>query len=352
MTMAPSRVVISDWEATSPLGIGKDEFIEHLAQPPTSPSDPYGSGHVPNFEVRDFLGKKGTRSMDRVTGLAVATVGQLLHDRDGRRLPGIADDTGLVLGTTTGSAESMLGFTTESLTQKKPYFVDPTRFPNTVMNCAAGQSAIWHQLKGPNTTVAAGRCSGIATLQYALRLARFNRARQIVCGAVEEMSPTRSRLSERHRVGPPHHSLAEGCAVTLLESEAEARSAGRQPWAEVVSVSMGVARDADDVARVLGDRIQRLRQSTDEPLWAVARSDAPGPYAAAESEALNTHVPEAEQLTVGDWIGDTGAASGGFQLAALLARSASQPSDQPRLALMTGVDVDGCVGGALLRLYR
>src|SRR5699024_7600310 len=98
----------------------------------------------------------------------------LLHE-DGERLPGIGEDAGLVLGTHTGSAQSIMDFTRESLVSAKPFYVDPSLFPNTVMNCAAGQSAIWHQLKGPNTTIAGGRGTGLLALQYALRLQRAGR---------------------------------------------------------------------------------------------------------------------------------------------------------------------------------
>ncbi|MCP5877146.1 hypothetical protein NL390_32295, partial [Klebsiella pneumoniae] len=77
---------------------------------------------------------------------------------------GVAADslgTALVLGTTTGSAESMMNFTRSSLEAEKPFYVDPALMPNAVMNCAAGQCAIWHQLKGPNTTIAGGRAAGL-----------------------------------------------------------------------------------------------------------------------------------------------------------------------------------------------
>src|SRR5207248_2320963 len=59
---------------------------------------------------------------------------------------------GVVLGTTVGSLRSMSDYTRETLIEERPYLVSPALFPNTVMNCAAGQSAIRHGLAGINAT--------------------------------------------------------------------------------------------------------------------------------------------------------------------------------------------------------
>ncbi|MEE3922501.1 hypothetical protein V2I01_41795 [Micromonospora sp. BRA006-A] len=66
------------------------------------------------------------------------------------------DRIGIVTGTTAGSVKSSVDYAAETFTQQPPYLVNPALFPNTVMNCAAGQSAIWYKLHGPNATVAGG----------------------------------------------------------------------------------------------------------------------------------------------------------------------------------------------------
>lgn len=176
--------VISAWSAASAFGVGRETFsagVRSKRQAVTTldperwaaPTD--RACLVPGGEPRELLGRKGTRSMDRVTGLAVAAVGRLLDDGHGARIPGLDEDTGLVLGTSNGSVGSIMSFTRDSLTEDRPYLVDPARFPNTVMNCAAGQSAIRHGLRGPNVTIAGagpppcshsttpGGCSAVAT---------------------------------------------------------------------------------------------------------------------------------------------------------------------------------------------
>ncbi|GAA3299015.1 hypothetical protein GCM10020295_36110 [Streptomyces cinereospinus] len=107
--------------------------------------------------------------MDRVTALAVTAVGGLV-EAVAEELAARPEQTALVLGTGSGSVQSIMDFTRDSLSGERPYHVEPARFPNTVMNRAAGQSAIWHRIKGPNTTVAGGSLTGLLALNYALRL--------------------------------------------------------------------------------------------------------------------------------------------------------------------------------------
>lgn len=110
-----------------------------------------------DFDVRARLGRRGTSFYDRATALAVVACGDALDDS------GLTvDDTtrtriGVVLGTTVGSLKSTSDYTRETLVQDKPYLVNPVLFPNTVMNCAAGQAAIRHGLKGSTPPSPAGR---------------------------------------------------------------------------------------------------------------------------------------------------------------------------------------------------
>ncbi|WP_331283956.1 beta-ketoacyl synthase N-terminal-like domain-containing protein, partial [Streptomyces sp. H39-S7] len=171
--------VITGWSAVSPFGIGREAFIEGVrsGRPTVTvlDSDTWTGPDeqaclVPDFDIRKVLGKKGTRSMDRVTGLAVTAIGGLMGESV-RSGPVVGDErAALVLGTNTGSAQSMMDLTRDTFVQEEPFYIDPSKFPNTVMNCAAGQCAIWYGLKGPNTTVAAGRASGLLALNYARRL--------------------------------------------------------------------------------------------------------------------------------------------------------------------------------------
>ncbi|MEU5285059.1 beta-ketoacyl synthase N-terminal-like domain-containing protein [Streptomyces sp. CA-278952] len=357
--------LISAWSVVSPFGMDVSAFGNGLrsgtaaatALDPEEWKVPFENAClVKGFSNREVLGRKGTRSMDRVTGLAVAAVGRLLQDADGERISGVGQDAALVLGTSTGSAQSIMDFTRDSLTQEKPFFVDPMRFPNTVMNCAAGQSAIWHQLKGPNTTIAGGRASGLLALNYALRLKKSGHARTVLFGAVEEFSSARAWL-EWHTRGQDESDavLGEGAAVLLLESGEVAEEHGRDGLAEVLGLECGVYHEAGTEATVLADCVRRVLERTGvrpDDVRYLSHSQAAGARGAAEQDALadvlGNHQPE--PVRCADLIGDTHAAAAAFQIAAVLVAAEGREDAKGQIALITSVDRDGVVGCAVLRL--
>lgn len=285
------------------------------------------------FVVEEALGKKGTASMDRCSALAVAVARDLLADVEVDPL------TGVVLGTTSGSTQTQWAFTRDSLTRRKPYFVNPAMMPYALMNSAASQVAIWHGLRGPNSTIAGGRMSGLSGLRYAARLLVTGRAGAVVCGAAEECSIPRAWL-EWHRDGdrPP----GEGAAVMLLEPPGLAR----HPLAEVLGVETRVAVDGDlraalvECVRSVLARCGCAAGDVDT----VVVSAPGGRLADAERMGIEEALSgmPAKVLDPGAYLGDLGAAVGPFQLVAMLA--------EPGLGLVTALDADGAVGCGLLRV--
>ena len=84
------NIDITGWSAVSPYGLSTEAFAAAVRaqQPAMSWADPAGPAGmtarlVPNFDQRAVLGKKGTKGMDRLTGLAVTAVGQLLTPAPG-----------------------------------------------------------------------------------------------------------------------------------------------------------------------------------------------------------------------------------------------------------------------------
>jgi 3-oxoacyl-[acyl-carrier-protein] synthase II len=357
--------VISAWSAISPWGLDAAAFTDGLRtrRPTAAHLDPEQwdvpveeACLVPGFDVREVLGRKGTRSMDRATGLAVAVLGDLLTGGADGRLRDVDERAGLTLGTNTGSAQSMMDFTRDSLVGERSYLVDPARFPNTVMNCAAGHSAIWHRLKGPNTTVSGGRATGLLALRHALRLLGAGRAPAMLCGAVEEFSRARAWLEWHAASGDGHHPLlGEGAAAWLLESGEAARHAGRTPVLEVAAIEFGFSSTGKEVRPVLADCLRRVfDRGGIKPgdLAAVAAARTPGPDGDAERDALDTvldgHRPA--ELACGELIGDTFAASATFQVAALLAGADGLRDEPGGHVLATSAETNGVAGAALFRL--
>jgi 3-oxoacyl-[acyl-carrier-protein] synthase II len=338
--------VISAWSAVSPFGLERSDFAAGVraGRRPDALS-------VPGFDAREVLGRKGTRSMDRLTALAVASTRSLMSDVDG-----VDDGVALVLGTTTGSAQSIMDFTRDSLTGEQPYHVDPARFPNTVLNCAAAQAAIWHGLRGPNATVAGGRAAGLLALNYARRLQRSGRADAVLCGAAEEYSPARATLAALAEPPVAADGLGEGCAMLLLEAAGRPARYGRAELASVLALVFGVADSPADVRGVLAGCLRRaFAVAGEDParVWAVVRS---GPASAGETAGEDAAIGDvlggaAQVLLRGtDLFGDADAAASAFGLAAVLALTEDAPVPHDRTALVTAVDRDGAVGCAVLRL--
>jgi 3-oxoacyl-[acyl-carrier-protein] synthase II len=341
--------IITAWSATSAFGHGRDAFADGVhagvPAPAVEVSDDWsrepGPAHlVPDFDIPTLLGRKGTGSMDRATALAVHTVGLLEKD-----VPA-GERTGVVLGTTSGSTLTQFTFTAHSLTRRKPFLVDPAQLPFALMNSAAARSASWYGLTGPNTTLAAGRLTGIAVLRYAGRLLRAGRASGVFAGAAEEHSGARALLERRTGNEAP---LGEGCAVLFLS-----RSTGgnRSAVAEVVALDTRLARDGEQ-PRALAESLRHsLAGVAPGEVWAVAVSGVDSATAAVESEAVREVLGMRVDRVVAPsrLVGDTGAATGVFGLAALLALAERAEEARGRVAVVTAVDRDGMVGCVVVRL--
>jgi 3-oxoacyl-[acyl-carrier-protein] synthase II len=366
--------VLTRWTAISPFGLGGDQLVRGLAagRPTVAALDPSiwdgpldRAALIPDFSPSAVLGARGTRAMDRITGIVVATVGMLL-DESGLRVGeqgGLTDPdgVGLVVGTS-GSVQSVMDFTRDTLTGEKPYHVDPARFPNAVMNRAAGQSAIWYGLRGPNATIAGGAVTGLLALSYAVRLVRFGRCDVLLCGAAEEFSPQRAWLSWQAWDGiDPLDPHGEGCVMFLLESAAHARRCGRVALASVLSTGFGAPGGSSGfrqaLARCIEEALARAGAVPDR-VALVAASGARGLLGKEETAALTDALGPVsangsggpDRLDPRRLLGDTAAASAGFQLAAVLAAARGRPEFAGRLALVSSLDPAGGVGCAVLEI--
>lgn len=353
--MTATGPVITAWAAVSPFGMDRKNFLDGMAagQPAastTKPEDGVVPGEhgyvVPNFAIREILGRKGTRMMDRVAALTITAVGQIFDAGEPGNAP---EGTGLVLGTTTGSIWGAMDFTRTSMLAELPYHVEPGRMPGGVMNCAAGHCAIWYQLTGPNTTLANGRPSGLIALRYVRRLLARGRTNTALVGSVEEYSLDRSWLEYNGRDGAPG-PLGEGACLFLLENPGSV-SPDRTPLAELCSVSSRVYPEDDPRASMQACVLDALTEAGVDAadVSIVAPSGFTGEAGEYESEVLDGLFGRArpQWVDVAGLIGDTGAVSSSFQVAAALGLA----GDRPGVAVVTSVDADGTIACAVFRLF-
>ena len=313
-----ARLAVTGWSMLSGAG---DDAVGLYDQPLPQPS-----GHaLTGFDIRRQLGRKGTGFFDRATGLGVVVCGQAIAD-SGISLETIPGDRiGVVLGTTAGSLKSTMDFSAETLTQDRPYLVNPGLFPNTVMNCVASQAAIWYGLKGVNVTVAGGALALFQVLRYATRVLARGYADVLLAGVVEEFTPHAAWAA--HLAGRP--PAGEGAAVFVLERADAARAAGRRPAAELLAVSTAFGQD---MAACVHDVVARAGLDPAEA----------GPLAQAAADRQKQIMLDA---------GDCQAASAGLELAAVLAvHRAGQPPDGA-VSLITARTREGGCGAAALKGY-
>ncbi|MEV6798347.1 beta-ketoacyl synthase N-terminal-like domain-containing protein [Micromonospora rifamycinica] len=304
---------------------------------------PSTQGHaLLDFDVRARLGRRGTSFYDRATALAVVACGDALDDS------GLTvDDTnrtriGVVLGTTVGSLKSTSDYTRETLVQDKPYLVNPVLFPNTVMNCAAGQAAIRHGLKGVNATVTGGPLAFFNALRYAGNAIRRGYVDTMLVGAVEEFSAHRAWASA---LGPTGGEIpaGEGAAVFVIGGPADSGGAA------VCAATTGYGPDGT-AEQALTDCVARALRAAgavpgDVTLLATSETvtTGPRPQRDAALRALDGHRPA--ELVVSRAAGDCGAALPALALAAAL----REPGTRSGLTLFTAHGTDGGVGAALVR---
>ena len=205
-------------------------------------------GKLPSFRAESYLQGKPLRALDR-TGRIVATAAKLALENSGWTPEALSrHEVGLVLGTMFGGMHTISAFDRHGLTQG-PSCVSPMDFANTVLNAAAGQTAIWHNLRGINSTIAGGTTSGLMALGYAADLIRHGRHTVLLAGGADEFSfeawcgferagllyrsNGHSEFPVPFSAGRSGFTLGEGSALLMLEEWETARERGASILGEI-----------------------------------------------------------------------------------------------------------------------
>ncbi len=319
--MSLKSIKIVGWDMLSPFGelnIFQQACREKKTLNDINPQLQCQSGvlKVPNFDVRESLGRKGTRNFDRNTGLLVKTLSNVI---DAIHLEtNQLHESGLINGTAMGSVSSTLEFLMDTYRHDKPYFVNPAHMPNTVINCAAGQSAIWHKMKGPNTTLSAGSQSFHAVIRMAQRYLQRGYSEYIFASAVEEIEKHTETLyrtySEKNDITS---SLAEGSAVFALALADEENEKADQIFeTKICSLveGIGIKQQINSIVQQILNNSQLTNENIsqfvfDETLESFRRSSEP---------LVRDILPNASHLNITALFGIGFSMNGAYQLSTLL----------------------------------
>jgi 3-oxoacyl-[acyl-carrier-protein] synthase II len=190
------------------------------------------------------------RRMDRLTRLGVlatlrcaARSGLEIGDEN-------RDDVGGIYGCAFGPIASTRDFMKSGANGIKG--ASPLLFPYTVVNACSGIATILLGMRGLSSTV-----SGSNPVTYAFDMLQTGRARALITGGFEELTPEIvSALKEPLAAGAgpegtvdPITPLSEGAAVVLLETASFAAERGAEPICELLGYgqSMNLTRKATGV---------------------------------------------------------------------------------------------------------
>jgi 3-oxoacyl-[acyl-carrier-protein] synthase II len=311
-----------------------------------------------SFEPAEYLGRKGLRNIDRLTALGMTACKLVLDDAAGILPPDEVPAMAVVMGTSTGSTGTFAELAYDSLTQERPYLINPSHFPNAVMNACAGQIAIRNTMEGPNVTVAGGTLSSLFAFRYARNLIDLGRVSHLLVGGVEELNPVLAWGWYATGKLPPGVPLGEGCVVFLVEDPAERRADAPAPLAELHACEVrycGPVRQAlmtglsGGLAGCITRALERSAASPDEVTSVSLGATGDPTLVRAEKKAVTSalgRLPDVIQVT--EAIGETYSVAGSFQLAALLAVW-QRAGATPGVSLVTAIGRDGNVGAMVVR---
>jgi 3-oxoacyl-[acyl-carrier-protein] synthase II len=354
--MDRKRVVITGLGVISPIGIGKNQYWQSLSEGKsgfkpitlfdTSDLKVKMGGEISEFNPVDILGKKGLIDLDRATTLLLSATKFALEDSHIDLLNINSPVTGVSIGTTFGSLNSLSQFDRQSL-EEGPNFVNASRFPNTVVNSPASRVAIRYGVKGPNVTISTGFCASIDALDHATHCINADRADRIMVGAVEEMCFQTffgfHRLgylsglnNDKEPLSCPFDKrrdgiiFSEGSAVFILEDLKKAEERNANIYAEVLGIGSNFDPFRLDKFNPKGTGIieamnlaltnASLKPDDISCIFANANStqDADAVETKAIKETFGTQASKIPITAIKSMIGESFSSSGALSLAAAL----------------------------------
>ena len=232
-----------------PLGIGRSAFVKAMfdgARPAgeAGRAETFDGSKYPRvrvaevvgFNASDHLGDKGLRSLDRLTKLLLVAVRLALHDahlkEEGVWADGSPEHVGIVVSNAYGSLETITELDRVATLEAARY-INPSRFPLTVSNSAAGYASIWEDLRAINVSVSDGNCGALDAVACASVFLDQGHADALIGGGAEAMSEALALAFERLGALVDGACLGEGAALLALEAMAAASARGAQVLATI-----------------------------------------------------------------------------------------------------------------------
>lgn len=259
--MELKRVVVTGMGALTPLGNTVDDYWKGLingvsgAAPITlfdaSKFRTKFACEVKNFDPTNYLDRKEARKVDRFTQFALAVSDQAMADAGLNKDNTNPDRCGVVLGSGIGGLTTFQNEVSDFAKGDGTPRFNPFFIPKMILDIAAGQISMRHNLRGPNFAVVSACASSTNAMIDALNLIRLGKADIIVTGgseaviseagvggfnAMKAMSErnddpaTASRPYDKDRDG---FVMGEGAGILIFEEFEHAKARGAKIYCEV-----------------------------------------------------------------------------------------------------------------------
>jgi 3-oxoacyl-[acyl-carrier-protein] synthase II len=257
-----NRVVITGLGPVTPIGIGKENFLDGLK----SGKNGIGkitqfdatdfvcqiAGEIHDFNPEDFIDKKEIKRMDSYTQFAFAAAKLTLEDSKLNLEKINRDRAGVFIGNGIGGMQTLHN-QYEKLFSKGPSKISPFFIPMTISNMAAGQIAIAFGIHGPSESIVTACASGTNCIGDAFLAIQNGEADYMFAGGTEAaISPagvagftSMKALCTDHNDDPAHASrpfdknrsgfvMGEGAGIVLLETLESAKARNAHIYAEII----------------------------------------------------------------------------------------------------------------------
>lgn len=255
------RVVITGLGIISPIGTGKEEFLNSLLEGKNGISnitrfdiDGFNTtiaGEIKDFDPEKYIDKKEAKRMDRFTQYAVAASKLAIEDAEIDIEKINNDRFGVILGSGIGGLETFED-QHEKFLEKGPKRVSPFFIPMMIGNMAAGQISIMFKAKGVNETIVTACASSTNAIGDAFRIIQRNDSDIIITGGAEasitpmalagfsamkalstnNLNPSKaSRPFDKNRDG---FVMGEGAGILVLEELSHALNRGAKIYGEII----------------------------------------------------------------------------------------------------------------------
>ena len=268
--MELKRVVVTGIGAITPLGNNLTDFWNNLLAG-VSGADTITNFdaskfrtkfacEVKNFDPTEFMDRKEARKIDRFTQFALVVSDQAMVDAGLNKENINPDRVGVVFASGIGGLITFQHEVQEFAKGDGTPRFNPFFIPKMILDIAAGQISMRHNLRGPNFAVVSACASSTNAIMDAFNLLRLGKADIILTGGAEAViseagvggfnamkamsernddPKTASRPYDKDRDG---FVMGEGAGMVILEELEHAKARGAKIYCEVVGC--GATADA------------------------------------------------------------------------------------------------------------